>query len=588
MSATQPREWVLAPTNEAVARGLAEGLGISPITARVLAGRGICSLDDAKAFLRPTLNQMHEPDEMADTGLAAARVLQAVEECQRIVVYGDYDADGLCATAIMMSLLKLLGAEPRAYIPNRLEQVYGLHPESVEEIAADGCDLIITVDCGVTAVAEAKLLADRGIDLVVTDHHQPADVLPDAAAIVDPNRRDCPYPFGSISGAGVAYKVAWAIAKRAAGGKKMPEATRRFLLESLALVAIGTVADVVDLRDENRAIASFGLEKLASTKLPGLSALMDVGGVKRGKLSSMDIAFKIAPRLNAAGRVGDPHRALDLLLTDDPAEAERLAGELDKCNRERQAIQARVLDRVRAEALALAESCEDGEMPPAIVLASADWHFGVVGIVSGQLAREFHRPVVLISMDAESGQGRGSARSIEGFNLHEALAECSDLLLRHGGHAMAAGLTVEADKIDALRERLVRIAGEALADRDLRPSIRIDAICPLGEVSHALVGELRKLGPFGPGNPEPVVATGAVKLVGDVRLLGSSGKHLSFMAANGSCSFRAVGFGMGHRVRELDELSGQYVEIAHRPGINEYRGSRSVELYVEDVRPAKH
>jgi len=584
-----PRDWVIAPTDEAIARGFAEGLGISPVTARVLAGRGIRSIGEAKAFLRPTLNQMHEPDVMADIDLAAARILDAVEKSERIVVYGDYDADGLCATALMVSFLRLLGAEPRAYIPNRLEQVYGLHPESVEEIAAAGCDLVVTVDCGVTAIDEAKMLAERGIDLVVTDHHQPADVLPSAAAVVDPNRRDCPYPFGGISGAGVAYKVAWATAKQAAGGGKIPERTRSFLLEGLALVAIGTIADVVDLCDENRAIVSFGLEKLGSTGLPGLKALMKAAGVKRSTLSSTDIAFKIAPRLNAAGRVGDPFRALDLLLTDDDAEAARLADELDRCNRERRAIQARVLDQARAMAAELAgESVGAGvdEMPPAIVLASEDWHFGVIGIVAGQLAREFHRPVVLIAL--EGGRGRGSARSIEGFALHEALAGCSDLLVRFGGHAMAAGLTVEAANLRAFTERLVSIAGEALAEKDLRPSIRIDAICPLAEVSHALVRELGKLGPFGSGNPEPVVATGAVRLVGEVRLMGSTGRHVSFMAANGSCSFRAVGFGMGHRVRELDELSGGYIEIAHRPGINEFRGSRSVELYIEDVRAAEH
>ena len=581
---TPEGNWLLTPTDEGVARRLAEGLGISPVTARVLAGRGIRSIEEAGTFLAPKLDQMHEPGDLADIDAAVERILRAVDHGEKILVYGDYDADGLCATALMKGFLAILGAEADVYIPSRLDEVYGLHPDAVEEIASRGVKLVITVDCGVTATREAKMLAERGIDLVVTDHHQPAAELPVAAAVVDPNRCDCQYPFGGISGVGVAYKVAWATAIGSAGSRRLPQPIRRFLLEALGLVAIGTVADVVDLRDENRAIASFGLDKLSTTSLPGLKALVTSAGLSGRAISSTDVAFKIAPRLNAAGRTGDPYRALNLLLTGDPAEAERLAGELERCNRERQGIQGKVLNEARARALELAEAA--GGVPPAVMLASEGWHFGVVGIAAGQLAREFGRPVVLISLDASKGRGRGSARSVEGFALHEALAECSDLLVRYGGHAMAAGLTVEAGNVDALRERFVGIAARALDKKAPRPSLRIDAICPPGEISESLCVELERLGPFGAGNPQPVVATGAVRLVGDVRLMGSGGRHVSFMTTNGHRSFRAVGFGMGGRVRELDRLSGHSVEIAHRPGINEFRGSRTVELYVEDFRPA--
>jgi single-stranded-DNA-specific exonuclease len=350
----------------------------------------------------------------------------------------------------------------------------------------------------------------------------------------------------------------------------------------LGLAALGTVADVVDLRDENRALTAYGLKALRTTEMAGLRALMETSGTNGGKpLSSWDIAFKLAPRLNAAGRVGDPYRALDLLLSEDEGQAMTLAEELERANRERQSIQARVLEDARSMAELLADS--GGGMPPAVVLWSDRWHVGVVGIAAGNLARDLHRPVVLIA--TEGARGRGSARSIEGFELHRALAECSGLLIRYGGHAMAAGVTLEVGRLKEFRERLVSIAARELPPERLRPTLRIDAVCPLGAVGEALCSELDALGPFGCGNPEPVVATGNLRLAGEVRLM-SSGKHVSFYASDGKRSFRAVGFGMGPRVRDLDRLAGREIELAHRPGINDFRGVKSVELYVEDVRAA--
>lgn len=565
---TGERRWVWPSPPATQVSALEQG-GVSPVLARILAGRGFASPDDVRAFLNPETS-FGDPWRLRGMDEAVRRLRQALECRERLRVYGDYDVDGLSATALLVEYLRGRGAEVDFRLPSRFEEGYGLSRAAVEEAAADGVRLLLTVDCGVTAVAEVARAKELGLDVVVTDHHEPPAVLPEALAIVNPRQAACPYASKDLAGVGVAFKLVQALA-----GVDREDALRE--LEPLFdLVALGTVADVVPLLGENRLYAKRGLARLGKAPRPGLAALLRVGGVRTADATG--VAFGLAPRLNAAGRLGDPTIGVELLLERDEARAERLAYELEAANRTRQAIEEQVL----AEALTDLAAQGDVTEARALVVAREGWHPGVVGIVAQRVVELFHRPAVVISL--ADGVGHGSARSIPGFHLHQALTECGDLFLKFGGHAMAAGLTLAEANITALRERLDGIARERLADEDLVPSLRIDAWIEGRELTPALVGELMGLAPFGTGNPAPVLGLSGARVV-EERLVGE-GKHLKLLVQVDGCSGHVdcIGWRLAGRKERLRDHFGP-VDLAFTPALDEWRGIPRLQLVLQDVRP---
>ena len=569
------KRWLLRDCDEAARDALAARLGCSPILARLLANRGLSTGDQARNFLAPDLHDLHEPDLLPDVGKAVERVRAALGAGERVLVYGDYDADGVTATALLLRFLSQIGLEARHHIPNRVEEGYGVHREAIERAAAEGVGLIITVDCGVTAVEEVARARELGIDVVVTDHHEPGRELPRAVAVVDPKLTGSLYPFRELAGVGVAFKLAWAIAQSFSPGKRVTPEFRAFLLDAMGLVAIGTVADVVPLTGENRVFAAFGLHALRQSTSPGITALVEQAGVRDRRLKPRDIAFKIAPRLNAAGRVAHADLCVDLFTSRSLPEAEAIARELETKNAERRRIQADILASARER---LAEpGWEDAR---SIVLAHEDWHPGVVGIVASRLAEEHSRPVVLLGI--RNGLARGSARSVPSFNLYEAIDACAPVLLAYGGHAQAAGLTLDRGNIDRFRELFEQQARRHLGAEPCG-LLEIDGEIALAALGPNLVRELERLAPFGHGNPPPVFAASSVALAGQARRMGGQGQHLAFYVRQGDVSLRAIGFGMGHLYETMTE-GDVGLDIAFQPKIDDYRGVEAVELQLCDVR----
>jgi single-stranded-DNA-specific exonuclease len=529
------------------------------------------------------MTQMHEPDLLPGIAVAAARLEAAVRNRERIAVYGDYDVDGICGTSLLLGLLRAAGADAIPYIPHRNEG-YGFNEDAVRKLAADGVKVICTVDHGSSAFEEITLAKSLGVDVVVTDHHIPAGPLPPAVAIVNP--RSAPdgveaYPFPWLCGTGVAFKLGWAVARRVSGGPRVSAPLRERLTESLALVAMATIADVVPLVDENRVAVVYGLALLRRNPSPGIRALLEVARVVDREPDVEDVAFRLAPRLNAAGRLGDAGRALELLGTADPERARALANELESENRARKEIEK----RITAEARLRVPLDGEGRPPAGIVLAGDGWHAGVVGIVAARIAEEFHRPSVIVAMEGASG--RGSARTVNGFHVQRALAACGEHLMAHGGHAAAAGLELSRDRIEAFTAAFARHAEAHLPEEDRSPKIALDAVVPLGHLDGGLLRMLERLGPHGQGNPAPRLAGEGLSLVGRPKPMGKNGgDHVGFhvKGADGAVR-RAVWFGGGERLaRVLDEGGGSLC-LAFRPSLNRWRGSEEPELMVEDAKP---
>lgn len=583
----RPRSlWVLpeAPRGEVAA--LAADLDLPPLAALVLARRGITDPEAARRFLRPDMAQMHEPDLLPGMAAAAERMAAAVRGRERVAVYGDYDVDGICGTALLLGFLRAAGGDAVPYLPDRRTEGYGFNADAVRSLAADGVKVICTVDHGSRAAAEIGLARDLGIDVVVTDHHLPGDAAPPpAVAVVNP-RSPGPdgkaYPFPWLCGTGVAFKLAWAVARRLSGGERVSAPLREKLTESLALVAMATVADVVPLVEENRVAVVYGLALLRRSPSPGIRALMEVARVADGEPGVEDVAFRLAPRINAAGRMGDAGRALELLVTEDPARARALAEEVDGENRARRAVEKEIL----AAARALVPLDGDGEPPAGIVVAGDGWNPGVVGIVAARLAEEFHRPAVVIAMEGD--RGRGSARSFNGFHLERALAACGEHLEAHGGHAAAAGLTVRRDRLEAFRGAFRRRVEETSTAEDRIPRLHLDALVPLGHLDVPLLRLLERLGPHGEGNAAPLFATGDLELAGKPRTMGRAGDHVSFFVRDAAGDARrAVWFGGAAALEEvLADPSGR-LSLAYRPSLNRFRGEEGVELMVEEARPGR-
>jgi len=540
---------------------LGDELGLSETTATVLVRRGLVDPEEARAFLAAA-DPGHDPLSLGDMAAAVERIRAAVAAGERICVHGDYDVDGISATAVCVLVLRELGAEVEWRLPSRFDEGYGLALETIEQLAADGIDLVVTVDCGITAVAEVARARELGLDVIVTDHHRPAESLPDCPVVAT---RPSGYPCPDLCGTGVVHTLA-----RALLGDGHPALAR-----TLDLVALATIADVVPLVDENRALAAAGLRTLARTRRPGLQALMKSARVDPAAVDAVAVAFRLAPRINAAGRLGRPDVALELLLTDDPDEAERLAAQLEDLNRERQSVEERIL----REAVALVESWPPEERARrGYVLWDETWHEGVNGIVASRLVERFNRPVVLIAKSATGWKGSG--RSVSAFDLHGALGACAEHLERFGGHRAAAGLSVETERLDAFREAFAAHADAELDDADLRPVTTVDAIVPASALTLALAEELDRLAPFGLGNPEPTLLVASVDAVSPTTV--GEGKHLRFrIRQHDRDGGSAIAFGLGSQLDRL-ERAGRY-DVAFRLKENRWNGTVAPQLVVRRV-----
>jgi len=577
------KRWRIHPHDSARIAGLAQAAGISPVVARLLICRGLADPVQARNFLDPKLTALRDPGELPGIPAAVERISAAIARSERIVVYGDYDVDGMSATSLLIGCLKLLGADAGYYVPHRIDEGYGLNHDALKNLAAQGAKLVITVDCGIASVEEARTAREASLSLIVTDHHEPAAQLPDAEAIVHPVLPGTAYPFAGLSGAGVAFKLAWALCQQASGSKKVGEAMKNFLLSAIGLAALGTVADVVPLVDENRVLVMHGLASLKERPGLGLAALMRLAELGRKlRLDAEDIGFAIAPRLNAAGRLGQAQLGVELLTTTSPERAAALAEYLNELNGSRQSLERSIYLAANKQV----QEQFDAEGDAALVLADRGWHAGVIGIVAGRLAEKFHRPVVLVALD-ELGvkPGVGSARSVPGFNLHEALIACSQHLVSHGGHAAAAGLRIEESRLEHFRADFCEHAAGAISSDTRTAELWIDAEVGFSELTLPVVSDLERLAPFGHANPRPMLCASGVSLTGPPQKIGGGGRHLSLKLSQHGAALRAVAFGGGEWADELAAVEGP-LSIAFRPVINEFRGRRTVELHLVDWQAA--
>jgi single-stranded-DNA-specific exonuclease len=577
------KTWHLLPHDpDAVAR-LSRSLRVSPIVAQLLLNRNLDEADKAKRFLEAPLTGLHPPEALPGATEAAQRLYDAVRCGRKVCVYGDYDVDGTTGTAILLQGLRLLGGEPDFYVPHRLEEGYGLNAEALRQIASAGASLVVTVDCGIGSVAEAEGARELGLELIVTDHHEPRERRPDAAVIVHPRLPPGAYPFGGLSGSGVAFKVAWKLAQLASGSDKVAPRFRDYLLDAVVLATLGTVADVVPLHDENRIFVRHGLARLRKAPSAGLAALIEAAGLgQASELRAVDVGFRLAPRLNAAGRLGCARLVVELLTTTSPQKAADAARWLEEQNQERQRIERGMVSQARE----LVE--KDARTAPALVLASRDWHGGVIGIVAGRLAETYARPVLLIAVKPEPGGGipvgQGSGRSVPGFPLHEALKACGDLLISHGGHRAAAGFRIREDAIEEFRDRFCRYAAGFFPGGPPPPRLVLDAEVPLSALTMGLIGEIDRLEPYGSENGRPLFLAGDLELVGTPRRMGGGERHLNFRVRQNGTVMRAVAWGMGERFDDLVSAGGRCC-LAFTPKVNEWQGYRSVELEVADFQP---
>ncbi len=568
-----PSRWI--PRNERPSdpRDLLRSIDIAPPVARVLAARGVTDPSAAEAFLSPSLSELHDPRAMADMGAAVDRVTRAARSGETVLVHGDYDVDGLTATALLVRSLGRLGADVHAYIPDRFTEGYGLSERVLEVARQVGASLVVTCDCGVRALTVAESLRAAGVDLIVTDHHEPGPDLPEAVAVLNPKRPDCPYPFRDLAGVGVAFKLVQGVTEA------LGHSALRFQSAYLDLAAMGTIADVVGLVDENRVIAARGLERLRATRKVGLRALLRSVDLADRPLDAYHVGFILAPRLNAAGRLDHANAALRLLLTSDRAEAEALARELDRQNAERQAVEQTMLD----EAQRLLAGDERMLREDAVlVLSGRNWHKGVAGLVASRVRERYGRPTIVLCPE-DGGVATGSGRSIEDFHLADALEAQSDLLLSHGGHAMAAGLRIAVERIGELRTRLNQAAREALDPSQMGPIHKYDGELDAHEVSHRLANDLERLAPFGSANPRPTFVTRDL-VVEYAMPFGREGKHLRVGLGVGDRVVVGVLWRRGERIGELQRDAR--VDVLYSLRTEAYRGVVELRMVLDDFRPA--
>lgn len=571
----QKKHWVIRPTHPH-AEELAGQLQIPSLVAQILLNRQITSSDEAKSFISPSLMALIEPEDMPGVSAAADRVCEALANKEKVTIYGDYDVDGITSISILWHLLTILDGAVEYYIPHRIEEGYGLNEEAIRQIAANGTKLLITVDCGICAVDEAALAESLGMDVIITDHHKVSGDLPKAVAIVHPGL-DGEYGNPASAGAMVAFKLAWAIVNRQRKGSETPADLRQFLLNATTLAAMGTVADVVDLRGENRILTSYGLKAIGESKLAGIQALIDAADLAGQDIDSYHIAFRLGPMLNAAGRMGHARLAVELLTADSEVRCMQIAEYLKQQNRQRQGLQRKIFKRAKEM---ITEGGLNHPDRKTVVLADEGWHSGVIGIVASRVVDDFFRPAILINTGNDIGQG--SCRSVEGFDMYAALEACSEHLVSFGGHAMAAGLKIEAERIGDFAAAFEEYAREHISDQMLAATIDIEAECAIKDLSYGTVRHISLLEPFGRGNPKPTFATKGVHRIAPPRKVGQRGDHLQIAISDDTGSVRCIGFNMGRLEKKL--LEAETFSVAYEPELNTFNGNTNVQFVLTDIQ----
>jgi single-stranded-DNA-specific exonuclease len=568
--------WKVSPLNHEAASNYAHTLGVSPLIGQIIANRNVA---DGHEFLNPSLKSLHNPSLMFGMEKAAARIVEAIKAKDKIIVYGDYDVDGITGTVTLMQAIKMYGGVVDYYIPHRSDEGYGLHDESIARIIEDGAKLIVSVDCGVTAVGPAKVAKEKGIDLIITDHHEfHLDNLPDCYTIVHPRLGDTPYPNGNICGSGVAFKVAWAIGKLLHDGNTVEPSCAPFFLQAMAFTALGTIADVVPLIGENRTIAHFGLKQIPRSCFDGLRALVASAHLEDKDIDGYKVGFTLAPRLNAAGRMGHANLAVKMLTNDSYTTALGIAESLEKQNVERQTTERKIVKEAETQ---VAQMEAAGVPMDIMIVRSSHWHHGVVGIVASRLSEKYHRPaLVLVCNGTNCG---GSGRSVEGFNLTQALEACREHLTTFGGHAAACGVKLPSNKLDVFREAMCAYAREHMTPEMKTPVIKIECEATLDDMTEKFTTELQKVGPFGMGNRRPFFVFNNV-LVKDAKRIGKEAQFLMFIGEQGERSMKFVWF--KPTAEALNLAPGAIYNVCAEPTLNEYKGKTTVELLVRDMRPA--
>lgn len=548
------------------AAGLSQALSVSSLVGRLLVSRGVHNEMEAERFLHPDLNQMHDPYLLLGMKEAVPRIRQAIEREEHILIYGDYDADGVSSTSLMIHLMRHLGASYDIYIPHRSNEGYGLHNHALDWAHQQGVTLVITVDTGISAVEQIAYASTLGIEVIVTDHHEPPEILPEAYTLINPKLPECPYPFKGLAGAGVALKLAQALIGEVPG-------------EWMEIAAIGTVADLMPLEGENRVIVSYGIESMRGSRLPGVSALLEISGVDQSQVTSINIAFAMAPRINASGRLDHAGRAVSLLTTEDLDEAHTLAGQLDLLNRERQQVVEGILQEATAQ-LERKIELNAGAVPDVIVLAGEGWNVGVVGIVASKLLERYYRPTLILGIDAQSGVCKGSARSIDGLDIYEALTACKDSMDHYGGHPAAAGMTLHRNQLEELERGLNEFAAAILTEEDFVPQRLADDECCISDVPLKVIQEIDRLQPFGMSNPSPRFVFRNVT-VKETRTMGREKRHLKLVLEQEGQQLETVAFGKGALAEFLPV--GSMIDVMGELSINEWNGMRKPQLMLQDI-----
>jgi single-stranded-DNA-specific exonuclease len=564
----------VTPEMRQIALSLAQELSISPILTEILVSRGIDTFEKARTFFRPSMEDLHDPFIMHDMDAAVKRISLAILKNEHMVVFGDYDVDGTDSTAMLWKFLKDAGANVSYFIPDRVKDGYGISKAGIDHMHEVGALLLIAVDCGITAVLQVEQARSYGIDVIICDHHEPGNEIPNATAVLDALQPSCPYPFKYLCGCGVAFKLIQALAGSEPIRSKLGEDAPKRLLDYLQYVTLATTADIVPLVNENRVMVKLGLELMNSIPVPGIRALIETSGLSLGRISSGQIVFVLAPRINAVGRLGDANRAVEMLASDSFDRAVQIARVMEDENFQRRKID----EETFLQAQEIVEKFLEADNDSAIVLHQESWHPGVIGIVASRLVERYYRPTIM--MTTVDGVAKGSARSISGFNIHEALKRCENKLIQFGGHKYAAGLTVELDRVDEFRDAFKQVAAELLTEDLLTPEIKIDAEVQLSDLTPKFIRVLNQFAPFGPENMRPVFAARNVEVLGQPRIVGKN--HLRFKVRSNTHVVDAIGFNLGHLLSRV--RSGSKVDVAFSLDEGEFAGETVPQLKIRDVK----
>lgn len=564
------KKWVAYNKNYSNLEMLMRKLNVSEITARLLINRNINTFYDAEIFMNPDIKYLHNPYEMKDIMKAVYRTEKALKEKEKICIYGDYDVDGITSVAMLYRFLKKYDGNVFYYIPNRIDEGYGLNNNAINKIIDMDVDLIITVDCGIKSIKEVKQINEAGVDIIITDHHECGDTLPEAYAIINPNQDKCEYAFKHLAGGGVTFKLICALCDRLG--------CKNEALEFIDLTALATVADVVPLIGENRIIVSNGLEAIRQTSNIGLNALMEICGINPNDIDSYHLGFILSPRINAAGRMKDANIAVELLTTDDKDRAYEIAKELDESNSHRQTIENNILESANS----IIKKDIDIDSDKIIVIDNTSWHIGVIGIVASRITEKYNLPAIVISV--EDDIGKGSARSIPGFNIYEAISKCEDLIEKFGGHELAAGVTIKKENIKPFRKRINQVSREMLQDKALYPELYIDYKLDNKDVLLKVLEEIEILKPFGAGNPVPLFVYRSLRVT-DIRTVGNNNKHLFLYLNDGKNSTNAIGFNFGYMINHI--AVNQKIDIICSVEKNVWNGAVNAQLHIKDIRLPK-